>query len=188
MQLEEQKKSGWVWRHINPYRLWAVFRQGRDWRRNDSATGIRFCKSLSRYMCHGIVTPRCGEASQHLSGIITSGVYEFHIICMNTLTTTITFESCLQLRVTDYSSHHFIENLNIECYVNFILRHIVNDITEEEKCFQTSRNYTSQYWSVVASTEITKFSGEHGTPMNQWHQPSTLPIFISVSFLLFGFT
>jgi hypothetical protein len=57
-------------------------------------------------MSDGIAKPRFGEASQHLSGIITSGVHEFHIGCMNNISTKFPLESWLQLRVTDYSNHH----------------------------------------------------------------------------------
>ena len=66
----------------------------------------------------------------------------------------------------------YIKNLSIECYVNFILRHIAKEISEEETLLQTSRSYSSHLWSVGASTDVTKPSGWQGTAMNQWHQPS----------------
>jgi hypothetical protein len=49
--------------------------------------------------------------------------------------------------------------------------HIFKEITEEETLLQTSRSYSSHHWSVGASTDVTKPSGEQGTAMNQWHQP-----------------
>ena len=112
-------------------------------------------------MCDGIAKPRCGEASQHLSGTITSGAHEFHISCTNNLSAKFTLESCLQFRVTDYSSHPSLpENLSIECYLNLTLRHIVKKLTEEETLLQSSQSYSSYHCSVGASTDVSKPSGE----------------------------
>jgi len=66
---------------------------------------IRFCNSMTGSTCDGIAKPRCGEASQHLKCITTSGVHKFHISCITTFSTKFSLDSCLQFRVTDYSSH-----------------------------------------------------------------------------------
>jgi hypothetical protein len=52
-----------------------------------------FISAIRRH--DGIATARCGDVSQHLGGIISSGVHEFHISCMNTFSTNFTLESCL---------------------------------------------------------------------------------------------
>jgi hypothetical protein len=74
-----------------------------------------------------------------------------------------------------FESSFFVENLSIECSVNFILRHIFKELTEEQTLLQTSRSCSSYLWWVVPSTHLTKPSCEQGNPMNQSPQPSPNP-------------
>jgi len=100
-------------------------------------------------MYDGPAKSRCDEASQLLGSItrltkITSEVHEFHISCMNNLSTKFTLESCFQLPVTDYSNHScFIEKPNIQCSVNFRHRQVFKELTKEETLLQASLSYRS---------------------------------------------
>ena len=75
-------------------------------------------------------------------------------------------------------SPFFIENLSIECSVNFIRRRIGKELTGEDKLLQTLQSSSSHYWLVRASTNLTKPSGEQGT---LWISDISLPhIYICV--------
>lgn len=129
-------------------------------------------------MCDGIVKPRCDEAWQHVGGYSnihsnkhrsSRHPYEFHEYPFHEIHVGVWFAvTCRRI----IGLLFLIENLNIERFVNFILRHTLKEVTEDETLLQTWRRYNSHHKSVAASTNLMKLSGEHATRMNQWPQPS----------------